>query len=243
MARLFITPREIQFINDLTKEYLKDTVGQKIYYFAISTKKTQIHEVYEEAPEKIFEKPIEIPAQVGQTEWSSTRTAFGPENTAQLEVFLHGRDLIDKNLIVSEGDYFTYGDSVYEIVKCIPLKNIFGQEEYNVSFSIVGKLARIGEFDPKIFFPPYKDENKPYDQSKVQKEFVQQRGLKNNQEGATGDIRQIRSRLKEDLAPIALGEGPRVVDLKDTTPDDADRKKASSFNNQSTPPDPNFYDE
>jgi hypothetical protein len=49
MARLFITPREIQFINDLTKEYLKDTVGQKIYYFAISTKKTQIHEVYEEA--------------------------------------------------------------------------------------------------------------------------------------------------------------------------------------------------
>ena len=36
MARLFITPREINFINDLAKEIVKDVIGQKIYYFSIS---------------------------------------------------------------------------------------------------------------------------------------------------------------------------------------------------------------
>ena len=36
MSRLFITPREINFINDVAKELVKDVAGQKIYYFPIS---------------------------------------------------------------------------------------------------------------------------------------------------------------------------------------------------------------
>ncbi len=36
MARLFVTPREVNFINDLTKELIKDVIGQKIYYYSIS---------------------------------------------------------------------------------------------------------------------------------------------------------------------------------------------------------------
>jgi hypothetical protein len=59
MSRLFITEREINFINDIGKELTKDVVGQKIYYFSISNIKSQVHDVYEESPDKIFEKPIE----------------------------------------------------------------------------------------------------------------------------------------------------------------------------------------
>ena len=58
MSRLFITSREIQFINDITKEVVKDVIGQQIIYYPISTMKTQVHPVYEEAIEKIFENPI-----------------------------------------------------------------------------------------------------------------------------------------------------------------------------------------
>ena len=46
MSRLFITPREIDFINDVAKEVLKDVAGQKIYYFPISEVKTRVHDVY-----------------------------------------------------------------------------------------------------------------------------------------------------------------------------------------------------
>ena len=62
MGRLFIGPREIDLVNDLTKELIKDVIGQKIYYYSISQSKTKINELYDEAPEKIFETPLEIKA-------------------------------------------------------------------------------------------------------------------------------------------------------------------------------------
>ena len=43
MSRLFITPKEINFINDIAKELVKDIAGQKIYYFPISEIKSKIH--------------------------------------------------------------------------------------------------------------------------------------------------------------------------------------------------------
>ena len=48
MARLFITPREVDFINDTAKEIVKDVIGQKIFYFPISEIKTNVHDIYEE---------------------------------------------------------------------------------------------------------------------------------------------------------------------------------------------------
>ena len=62
MARLFITPREIDFISDLTKEIIKDVVGQKIYYYRIREDLTDTHDVYEEAENKVFNPPVEIEA-------------------------------------------------------------------------------------------------------------------------------------------------------------------------------------
>ena len=80
MARLFITPREIDFISDVTKEIVKDVIGQKIYYYSISVLKTKVHTVYEEAPEKVFENPIEIDALVNWTPEEIRTNRFGYEN-------------------------------------------------------------------------------------------------------------------------------------------------------------------
>ena len=52
MARLFITPREVDFISDLTKEINKDVIGQKIFYYKIREDLTNVHKVYEEAVDK-----------------------------------------------------------------------------------------------------------------------------------------------------------------------------------------------
>ena len=60
MARLFITKREIDFINDTAKEIVKDVIGQKIYYYPINELRTDIHVIYEESPNKIFDNPIEV---------------------------------------------------------------------------------------------------------------------------------------------------------------------------------------
>ena len=58
MARLFITPKEMDFISDLTKEIHKDVIGQKIYYYSVREDLSEVHAVYEESTQKILFKTI-----------------------------------------------------------------------------------------------------------------------------------------------------------------------------------------
>jgi hypothetical protein len=222
MSRLFITSREVQFINDITKEVIKDIVGQFIVYFPITTLKTRIHPVYEEAVKKIFENPIKLNVLAAQPKTTNKYFQFGMEQTTTLEVYVQARDLIDKGFTVNEGDFFVYGTQVYEVSNVTFLNNIYGQVEYEVGYKILGNPARIGEFDPEIFINPTKDSIEDYIQRNVQKEFIQQRGISENKEGATGDHREVRERLKEDMPDIALGEGPREVTVDESG-------KASTF--------------
>jgi hypothetical protein len=208
MPRLFVTQREVDFFNDIGKEIVKDVIGQQITYWAVSTLKTKVHPVYNEAVKKIFENPIRVDALVGQPNWETKMTNFGPEQTNKLEVFLQARDLEQKDIVISEGDYFTYGEQAYEIVSCVIINNFFGQVEHDIGFKVTGLLARVGEFDPQKFYKPDSETKVP-----TPTPFEQQRGFKENVEGPTGDIRDVRERLGEDLGPIALGEGPRKVDL------------------------------
>ena len=38
------------FFSDITKELIKDVVGQKIVYYPISELKSKVHEMYQESP-------------------------------------------------------------------------------------------------------------------------------------------------------------------------------------------------
>ena len=127
MSRLFITSREIQFINDITKEVIKDIIGQQIIYYPISTMKTQVHPVYEEAIEKIFENPIRLDVLAAQPNWETKWNQFGNEQTNKFELFVQARDLLDKGYNINEGDFFLYGDQLYELTTFVPINNIYGQ--------------------------------------------------------------------------------------------------------------------
>lgn len=239
MARLFIGQREISFINDLTKEFMKDVIGQVIHYFPISSIKSDVHSVYNEASRKIFENPIRIPALVGQPEWTSKTTNFGPDLEARIEVMIQYRDLLDKHLVLSEGDLFSYDDVLYEILTFLTLKNIFGMAEYNTAWKITARSARLSQAEVSNLPSP---RLAPDD---VQKVFEQQRGLAITSTGeSTGDVREMRTRLDHVMAPIALGTGakrvePNVNDEGDTIEGD----KASSFNNDPLPAKKGIYDD
>lgn len=209
MPRLFVTQREIDFFNDIGKEIIKDIGGQYITYWPISTLKTKIHPVYNEAVKKVFENPIRVDALVGQPTWETVMREFGPEQTNKLEVFIQARDLTTKNLELFEGDYFSYGEEVYEIVSCVNMNNFFGQVEHEVAYKVTGLLARTSEFIPAKFYKPTVESDTPTP-------FEQQRGLPETSEGVTGDVRDTRERLGDDLAPIALGTGPRKLVLDST---------------------------
>ncbi len=208
MARIFITPREIDFISDLTKEITKDVRDQKIYYYRVREDLTDVHDVYEEAPEKVFDAPIEVQAMV---EWSpeEVRTnRFGSEEFKTIEVYIQMRDLIDRGFEVKAGDYFSYGSIFFEITSVVVDKTIFGQIEHKTGFKITGKQAREGQIDKFAFGPTSEDSPEP---DAVQEEFVQKRGLPENKEGPTGDKRA----LIEDGKLDPPEEGPAEI-KKDT---------------------------
>lgn len=221
MGRLFITPREVDFINDIAKEVVKDVIGQKIYYFPISEVKTQVHDVYEEAVDKVFENPIEIDALVKYEAQNVTTNKFGSEETYNIEAYVQSRDLLDKGIEVTEGDFFSYGDTFFEIIKAPSSDTIFGQIEHKRFVTITGKQSRKGQFISKVFGPT----DEAYsDGDAVQNTYVQQRGFEENRLGKTGDVRDLQKKGVLD-APIT---GPAEVSPKGT-----DSKAGSSFYDES----------
>ena len=191
MSRLFITPREINFINDIAKEVVKDVVGQKIYYFPISETKTKIHDVYEEAMEKIFENPIEIGCLVKYMPQDVRANIFGSEDFYTIEVYVQERDMLDKGITLLEGDFFSYGSVFFEIITAPDSNTIYGQVEHKGFLTITGKQARLGQFSSVTFGPT---DEKYSDADAVQRTFIQQRGFSENKEGQTGDIRALQQK-------------------------------------------------
>jgi hypothetical protein len=204
MGRLFLTEREINLINDLAKELVKDVVGQKIYYFSISNIKSQVHDVYEESPDKIFENPIEIDALVKYSPQDVRTNRFGSEEYYSIECYLQFRDLLDKGITVSEGDFFSYGTTFFEVIKAPRTDVIFGQIEHKSYITITGKQSRKGQFLSKVFGPTSEEYS---DADAVQTTYVQQRGFAENRLGVTGDVRELQKKGVLD-APIT---GPAEV--------------------------------
>ena len=184
MARLFITPREINFINDLTKELIKDVVGQKIYYYSISVARTKINELYDEAPEKVFESPVEIECLVDYQEPTFTTNRYGVEKTQNIEAFIQSRDLLDRQIEIDTGDFFTYGSVIFEITSVTVTKNIFGQIEHNDGIKVIGKQSRKQVFFTRVLGPTDEELSDP--------DAVQQRGFATNDQGETGDVRELQ---------------------------------------------------
>jgi len=201
----------MSLINDLTKEYIKDIVGQYIVYYPVSVLKTNVDLVYGEAVEKIFNNPIKVDALVGQVDRENAYDKFSIyQNSAKVEVLLQARDLLDKNISINIGDFFVYGSTTFEIMDVVNAKNIFGQEDYSLSYVVKGDAVSATQFDINVFNKMW-DDTKDF-RNKLDKVFEQQRGLpETDNNGATADVRQVRERLGDDMAPIALNEGPRKI--------------------------------
>ena len=189
MSRLFLSPKEISWFSDLNKEIIKDIIGHKIYLYHINTDKTQIHDIYREAPEKIFERPVEVNALVQFIPEEVKTTIYGSEEFSKIEVYLHERDILDREIIVEEGDFFSFGPQFFEIVALKTENIIYGMIEYSSGLHIIGREARKGQFETKLLGPT---DEQFSDKDATQETFVQQRGLKYNKKGLTNDRRELQ---------------------------------------------------
>ena len=183
MARLFVGQREVDFFADITKEVIKDVAGQKIYYYTVREDLSNVHSVYEESMQKIFNPPIELECLV---EWQPSEVKtnqFGHEQIKTIAAFLHGRDLIDRDLNIRQGDYISYGEFFFEITSLIYDKIAYGQVERVVSLKLNAKQTRIEHILKKAIGPT----SESYiDDDAIQTTFEQQRGTTDH------DTRQLQ---------------------------------------------------
>ena len=218
MSRLFITPREIDLISDLTKEIIKDVAGQRVFYYRVREDLTDIHDVYEESPNKVFDQPVEIEARVEYQPEELRTNKFGSEEFYTINVFFHERDLLDRDIEVRTGDYFSYGDTFFEITSAVVESNVYGQIEHSIGTKVVGKQARLGQIDMVPLGPTSESYT---DEDAVQETFVQQRGFEENKLGKTEDKRQLQADGKL--------EKPNIDSPAEVSPDGDDAGISSSF--------------
>jgi len=207
MARLFITPREIDLISDLNKEIVKDVIGQKVYYYKVREELSDVHDVYEEAIDKIFDPPINLDARIEWNQSEIRTNQFGSEEYNTITVYIQYRDVLDKQIDIEEGDYLSYGNTFFEVATSIIDSIIFGEIEYSTGYKLVCKQARKGLIDKVPIGPT--DESYS-DKDAVEKTFIQQRGYKENKLGPTGDVRALQQQGKLQRPP----EGPVEVSPK-----------------------------
>lgn len=173
MARLFTTGREIDFFNDIAKELSKDVNAQKIYYYNLSIEKSNVHGIYDEATQKIFEQPIEIECWVSWNPQEQKINKYGHQANSTITVYVQPRDLIEREIAPKPGDVISHGDTFFEIKTAKEEAVIHGQVEYNSSFMIEGVQVRKEVFTSNIIGPT----NEKYtDEDAVQEVFTQQRG-------------------------------------------------------------------
>lgn len=194
----------MDLISDLTKEVIKDVIGQRIFYYPVRTDVTTVHDVYEESTEKVFDTPIELDALV---EWSpgEIRTnKFGSEKFHSIEARIHARDLTDKDLRMKIGDFMSYGSVFFEITQVVSISKIFGQVEHITGYKLMGKQAREGLINRSAPGPAAQTLDT---EIVAQETFVQQRGATENELGVTADRRELQADGKLD-APLT---GPNKV--------------------------------
>jgi len=188
MSRLFVTPRELNFISDITKEVIKDICGQAIYYFPISEVKSNVDEIYNEAVEKVFDNPIKIDALVGPPSGKTVINNFSADENWTIEVWLQYRDLVEKEINCTLGDMFSFGDVMYEITSVDYEGTVFGLPEHRLTVKLEGINARESTFKQNPLGPT---DIKYTDVGSIQKDYEQQAGYTVNSEGETNDRRAL----------------------------------------------------
>lgn len=223
MARLFLTTRETNFISDITKELIKDVVGQKIYYYAINENKTKVDSVYNEATSKVFDGPIAVDALVDSVYQTDTKIdQFGVDPQYKIEAYVQWRDLVEKGISMAVGDFFSFGDIFYEVTEMMVMRNIYGMTEHRDGVKLVGTKAREGLFNAPVIGPT--DISRPEGDA-IQTTFHQQRGQETNADGPTGDVRALQA---EDVVGVPI-TGAKEVSPKG----DLDGSGTSSFYDES----------
>jgi hypothetical protein len=146
MSYKFVTSREIDFINVISKELIQHVVGQTVGYYAISLEKSKLNQLYNEAERKVWAAPILIDALVNYDNPNVKSTNGVQDTQYSLEVYFHNQELTERNVRPKDGDFIEYGQVFFEITSVVQPQLIFGQVNNKIMTKCTCVPSREGQF-------------------------------------------------------------------------------------------------
>ncbi|HEU5118178.1 MAG TPA: hypothetical protein VFT74_16290 [Isosphaeraceae bacterium] len=146
MSRLFVTDREINFINSIQRELVQHVVVQEVKYYAILEDRTRAHSLYNEAVKKVWSPPVSINARVLWENPEEKSTNLGSDSTYRAEVYFHTRELQERNVEPKQGDFIEFGEVFFEIASVTRPDIIFGQVNNKTQVKCTCVQSRQGQF-------------------------------------------------------------------------------------------------
>lgn len=144
---LFVTPREVNFFNHISKELIQRIVSQRVIYYSVSEEHTKTHKLYEEAIRKTVFTPVEVNALVLYENPVQTSTQFTIDTIYSVEVYFHMHELEERKLIPREGDFVKFGNILYEIEKLTRPQIVYGQMNNEVMVKAECRVSRKSQFE------------------------------------------------------------------------------------------------
>ena len=149
----FISSSELNFIANINDELIENIVGQSIKYYRISRRKTDYHDLYDEAIVKSFEEPVTLYARISLEGVDVTANKFTIDKNKTIEIYFHARKLEEEDVTIRQGDFFEWDNTsqLFEIIKVteplliggFPMRDKGGA----IGTHALAKLSREGLFD------------------------------------------------------------------------------------------------
>lgn len=130
IERLFIQDLEFEFMNHIAAELMQKVAGQYVYLIRVDRERTKTNS-YGESKQKIIQgEPIKLPALVGETV-TPVNDEYGIRYDRKLRVsFLQVLNEAYGVNDVIMGDFVTWQEKKYEILKIDRNRKLYGQEKY-----------------------------------------------------------------------------------------------------------------
>lgn len=147
MARKFITEKEHNLIDNINHELIQDFIGVEIVYYAIAPELTEIHDIYGEATRAPTHlPPVTMNGLVNYDNPLTKTTQFTLDASYTLELYLHSRELSQRNLLPVEGDFVEWNQIFFEVSSVTRPQLVFGQPQHKIMTKLTCVPSREGLF-------------------------------------------------------------------------------------------------
>ncbi len=146
MAR-FVTQRDFEFIQHITRELIDETMDVGVVLYKIVVASTKVN-IYGEATIKPRYTPVKVNAIVKYDKNTTVRDeGFGSDQEQSVEFRFARRMLQEVNTYPEIGDIVGYNNSYYEINRITETQLIAGKPGFNTAIICMAHLTRRTSID------------------------------------------------------------------------------------------------